>query len=158
MGTGVIDKIRKWFEGNLVKKIWMFSGFPESRAIEKLDLPEVLQLLIEWICRFGVSRIFLTDNAESFKAETLRQLLNKYFIFHRRTPVYERFPPAQPFSKGAELRKNRAELGGGWVGRGLSWAPFWKKGWAGCESLLNAGLGCYKGGEGAVSRSSQPKS
>ena len=66
-----------------------FSGFTEGRAIEKLDSFEVRQLLVEWICRFGVPRVFLTDNAESFKSETMKQLLSKYFIFHRKTPVYE---------------------------------------------------------------------
>ncbi len=66
-----------------------FSGYTEGRAIEKLDSSEVRQLLIEWMCRFGVPSVFLSDNAESFKANLVMQVLNKFYIFHRKTPVYE---------------------------------------------------------------------
>jgi hypothetical protein len=66
-----------------------FSGYTEGRAIEKLDSFEVRQLLIEWMSRFGVPHVFLSDNAESFKAEHFTQILNKFHVFHRKTPVYE---------------------------------------------------------------------
>ena len=66
-----------------------YSGYTEGRAIDKLDSYEVKQLLTEWISRFGVHSIFMTDNAEAFSAENLRNFYSKYHIFHRLSPIYD---------------------------------------------------------------------
>ena len=66
-----------------------FSGLTEGRAIEHFDSFEIKQLLIEWIARYGRPNIFISDNAESFKSDLLQQLLVKFKIVHRFTPVYE---------------------------------------------------------------------
>jgi hypothetical protein len=66
-----------------------YSGLTEGRAIERFDSFEIKQLLIEWIARYGSPHIFISDNAESFKSDLLRQLFVKYKITHRPTPVYE---------------------------------------------------------------------
>jgi hypothetical protein len=75
-----------------------FSGYTEGRAMERLDSLEVKQLLTEWVARFGPPQTFMTDNAEAFSAELMRNFYAKYNISHRKSPVYE------PQSNGAVER------------------------------------------------------
>jgi hypothetical protein len=66
-----------------------FSGYSEGRAIEKLDTPEVKQLLTEWIARFSAPLVFQTDNGKAFRSESMRELYTKFRISHRETPTYD---------------------------------------------------------------------
>ena len=66
-----------------------FSGYTEGRAIEKLDAPEVKQLLTEWIARFSSPLIFQTDNGKAFRSSTMREMYEKFKISHRETPAYD---------------------------------------------------------------------